>query len=225
MNAAMLLFFAVVACALTAGAPPRPSFPSSYQATFASTVSISPGTNITSSGILATSKALEASMRNTTFLSSSSHSLILFKQHVFYSWGSSLCIKKAFPATYRTAGDPLQDIQLTTFAGLVRVRNLPTQEWLYQSPEGKRVAIYVTDDALQTPVRLSLVFTGSPDGLGLLAEQIDYLSFTAGASPSLFQPPTCTPGSQLQQQRLNLPELAGSPHTALTVLHATTFGP
>jgi len=152
-------------------------------------VFISPGRNITSGGILATSKALEASMRNSSssLSSSSSHSLILFKQHVFYAWGSSLCIKKAFSATYRTAGDPLQDIQLTTFTGLVRVRNLPTQEWLYQSAEGKRVAIYVTDDARQTPVRL---FTGRPDGL---AEQIDYLSFTAGASPSSFQPPTCTP--------------------------------
>jgi hypothetical protein len=80
----------------------------------------------------------------------------------------------------------------------VRVRGVQTQAWLFQSPD-LHVAIYVTDDARQTPVRL---FTGRPGGV---AEQIDYMSFTAGSSPSYFQPPTCSAGT-LQQQQRQLPE-------------------
>lgn len=186
----MLFFCAVVACALTAvaAAPLRPSFPTAYQANVTLYTSM---LNLTANGFLATSKALEARMINLT----SSQSLILFKQHVFYTWGRFLCIKKALPDsfTYQNAGDPLQHIRLTSYAGVVRVRGVQTQAWLFQSTD-LHVAIYVTDDARQTPVRL---ITGRPGGA---AEQIDYMSFTAGSSPNYFQPPTCSAGMQQRSE-------------------------
>lgn len=182
---AALLCCVVVALALTvvAAAPSRPSFPSAYRATFSNLLVFTSDFNLTTTnGLVAVSQALQAYKQSGIIYGVNATTLNLYQKHVSYVWTARSCSKKPLSNTFQGA-DPLQMILYTSFAGAVRVNNVQTQVWLFENANRDvRVAIYVTDNARQTPVRLFL----ETYGVGV---QIDYTSFTTGASASDFQTP------------------------------------
>jgi hypothetical protein len=190
----VLCAVAAVLALTVAASPNRPNLPTAYRATFSTFLVFTPDFNLTTTnGALAASQNLEAYAQTGIVYGVNVSVINLYKQHVSYTSTPTSCRKKTLASDYSGA-DPLQLVRFTSFAGLVSVRGIRTQVWLIQSND-MSVAVYVTNTAQQTPVRLFV----STAGYGL---QVDYTSFTSGSSARDFQPPkSCSVVRDSEQRR------------------------
>lgn len=190
--AIVAMVFLMLVCGMAAFGLTPPVYPLDH--TEKSTVTVSQnGQNMSISGFSAYSASLQ-SIRWSGQTVPGSYGLDVYQN--FGPGGRSAMVVQnltcaEWPAPPKYA-DPLAAMALMQAAGTATVNGVVCDVWKL-SDDGVRLTVYADAAAPTTPVRsVAQIAVSTAAGQGELTQQIDYISFRAGASADLFALPSAS---------------------------------